>query len=464
MRGVAVTVSREARADGGLPPLGSRPGVTVVIPVPDANGTCDKAELEHVMERARERIGPGKDFDVLLCTPLPSPDHEPPGQRVLTVPGPARPWELARAGLAAAEGEVVLLARPGTVPRRAEIDGHVRAHLAEHAAVAVGRATVEAGTDGPRPDRLREVYPEALTSHPRELLDAVGAADTRAPEELLHRMLQFGAVLVPGPRTELVAPAEKATGATASSRTDGSTDAPLADRDPDLEHLVPWHPARRARPARMWEVPYTDVVVDAFRASADEVRITADSLLNSTDADLLLTLVGPWGARDRATAGTVRLLRELYRYEPRVGLADHTPGPDPGVPFRLWLPAGIELVPDAVRTLAAIADERAAGILTILCGERGELRWERTSALARARLTGAGPEGTAPPWTACSAEPHLVVEEAPPWPPDGDERIRQARRESRALKKDAQRWERRIRALTRGRAARLVLGRGSGLG
>lgn len=464
MRGVAVSVNREARGDGGLPPLGARPGVTVVIPVPDPDGTYGKEELEHVMERARERIGPGKDLDVLLCTTLPPPDREPPGQRVLTVPGPDCLWELARTGLAAAEGEVVLLARPGTVPRRAEIDGHVRAHLAEHAAVAVGRATVEAGTDGPRPDRLREVYSKSLTSYPRELLGAVGVADTRAPEELLHRMLQFGAVLVPGPRTELVAPAGKDTGATARNRTDGPADAPLADRDPDLEHRVPWHPARRARPARLWEVPYTDVVVDAFHANVEEVRITADSLLNSSDADLVLTLVGPWGARDRATAGTVRLLRELYRYEPRVGLADHTPEPGPEVPFRLWLPAGIELVPDAVRTLAATADERAAGVLTVLCGERGELRWERTSALARARLTGAGPEGTAPPWTACSVEPHLVVEEAPPWPPDGDERIRQARRESRALKEDARRWERRIRALTRGRAARLVLGRRTGLG
>lgn len=311
---------------------------------------------------------------------------------------------------------------------------------------------------------MREVYPKALTSHPRDLLTAVGVADTRAPEELLHRMLQFGAALVPGPRTELVAPAEKDTGTTTSARTDGPADTPPVDRDPELEHRVPWYPARRARPSRLWEVPYTDVVVDAFRASVDEVRITADSLLNSTDADLFLTLVGPWGARDRATAGTVRLLRELYRYEPRVGLADHIPEPGPDVPFRLSLPAGIELVPDAVRTLAAIADERAAGLLTVLCGERGELRWERTAALARAHLTGAGPEGTAPPWIACSAEPHLVVEEAPPWPRDGDERTRQARRESRALKEDAQRWERRIRALTRGRAARLVLGRGSGLG
>ena len=462
MRGVTVTENREARADGGLPPLGPRPGVSVVIPVPDGSDTGDTEQLEHVMERVQERMGPGKDLDALVCTTLPSTDLGASCQRVLTVPGPARLWELSRAGLAAAEGDVVLLARPGTVPRRTEIDGHVRAHLAEHAAVAVGRATVEAGTDGPRPDRLRDVYPKSLTSHPRGLLAAVGVADTRAPEELLHRMLQFGAVLVPGPRTELVTPAEKETGTTARTRTDGPADTRTADRDPELEHRVPWCPARRARPARLWEVPYTDVVVDAFRASVDEVRITADSLLNSTDADLLLTIVGPWGARDRATAGTVRLLHELYRYEPRVGLADHTPEPGSGVPFRLSLPAGVELVPDAVRTLAATADERAAGLLTIPCGKQGELRWERTAALARARLTGAGPGGTAPPWTACVSEPHLVVEEAPPWPRDGDERTRQARRESRALKEDAQRWERRIRALTRGRAARLVLGRGTG--
>ncbi|GHD22266.1 hypothetical protein GCM10007147_16340 [Nocardiopsis kunsanensis] len=459
---MAVTANREVRADGLLPPLGPRPGATVVIPVPDASGTGDEGELEHVMGRVRERIGPDGDLDVLLCTTVPSTDPEPPGQRVLTVPGPARLWELARAGLAEAGGDVVLLARPGTVPRRSEVDGHVRAHLAEHAAVAVGRATVESGTGGPRPDRLRDVYPKAPASHPRALLAEVGVADTRAPEELLHRMLQFGAVLVPGPRTELVDPAEKDTGTTVKARTDGPDEPPLPDRDPELEHRVPWHPARRARPARLWEVPFTDVVVDAFHASAEEVRITADSLLNSNDADLVLTLVGPWGARDRATAGTVRLLRELYRYEPRVGFADHTSEPGPEVPFRLWLPAGVELAPDALSTLAAAADERAAGLLTVPCGKRGELRWERTAALARARLTGAGLGGTAPPWNACTAESHSVVEEAPPWPREGDERTRQARRESRALKEDAQRWERRIRALTRGRAARLVLGRGSG--
>lgn len=462
---MTVTANREARTDGGLAPLGSRPAVTVVIPVPEEPDGHDTEQLGYVMKRARERIEPGEDIDVLLCTTLPpTGPEEPSGQRVLTVPGPARPWELARAGLAAAGGDVVLLARPGTVPRRAEIDGHVRAHLAEHAAVVVGRATVEAGTHGPRPDRLREVAPSTLTSHRRDLLAAVVVADTRAPEELLHRTLQFGAVLVAGPRTELVPPAEKATGTTAGTRTDGPSDPPNADRDPDLEHRVPWLPARRARPSRLWEVPYTDVVIDAFRASVDEVRITVDSLLNSVDADLRLTVIGPWGARDRATAGTVRMLRELYRYEPRVHLADHTPGTGPGVPFRLSVPAGIELVPDALRTLAAIADERSAGLLTVQCGERGVLRWERTAALARARLTGAGPEGTASPWTACAADPHLVVEESPPWPRDGDERTRRARREAKALKEDAQRWERRIRALTRGRAARLLLGRGSGPG
>lgn len=464
MRGVTVTANREARADGGLSPLGTRPGVTVVIPVPDEPGRYDTEQLEYVMKRARERIGPGKGIDVLLCTTLPSTEPEPSGQRVLTVPGPARLWELARAGLAAAEGDVVLLARPGTVPRRAEIDGHVRAHLAEHAAVVVGRATVETGTHGPRPDRLREVSPKTLTSHRRDLLVAVGVADTLAPEELLHHALQFGAVLVPGPRTELVSPAEKDTGTVVRIRTDGPTDTPSVDRDPDLEHRVPWHPARRARPSRLWEVPYTDVVVDAFRASVDEVRITADSLLNSIDADLRLTIIGPWGARDRATAGTVRMLRELYQYEPRVCLADRTPEPGPGVPFRLSTPAGIELVPDAVRTLVATADECAAGLLTVPCGERGVLRWERTAALARARLTGAGPDGAASPWSACAADPDLVVEGSPPWPPDGDERTQRARCEARSLKKDAQRWERRIRALTRGRAARLLLGRGSGLG
>lgn len=470
-----MTATPEARCGGDIAPLGDRPGVTLVVPVHCGPGSCDTDPLAQVVDRARERIAPGQDVGLLVCTTAPpeacaqagtqaraqarsgagaatpTEGHDP-DVRILAVPGPVRPWELVRAGLAAAEGDVVLLARPDALPEREEIDGHVRAHLAEHAAVAIGGATVRSAARGPRPDRLRDHYPSAPASHRRDLLAAVGVADTRAPEELLHRMLQFGAVLVPGPGTGV---RERAGGTDRGARAQNL----WAERDPDLEHLVPWHPARRARPVRVWEVPFTDVVVDASRASPDEVRLTADLLLGGADRDLRVTLVGPWNARDRATADTVRLLREVYRYEPRVHMADHVPAPVPGTPFRLSVPAGTEPVHDAVRVLASAADEHAAGLLVVPCGERGALRWERTAALARARLTGRGTDGIAPPWTTRVLDPGVALEEGAPWPGDGGERVRTARREARTLLEDALRWERRIRALTRGRAARLILGR-----
>ena len=153
------------------------------------------------------------------------------------------------------------------------------------------------------------------------------------------------------------------------------------------------------------------------------------------------------------------MLREIYRYEPRVHMAEHVPAPVPGAPFRLSVPAGAEPVYDAVRALASAADERAAGLLVLPCGDRGSLRWERTAALARNRLAGGGKDGIAPPWTACVLDPGVALEEGPAWPADGPERVRAARREAKALRENAMRWERRIRALTRGRAARLLLGR-----
>ncbi|MBE3002018.1 hypothetical protein IDM40_25455 [Nocardiopsis sp. HNM0947] len=454
-----MTATREAPDGGGIAPLGDRPGVTVVVPVHCGPGSCDTDPLAQIVDRARERIVPGEDVGILVCTTA-SPEvcaqacpeafaerPDPHGVRILAMPGPVHRWELVRAGLAAAAGDVVLLARADALPEREEVDGHVRAHLAEHAAVVVGGVTAAAATGGPRPDHLRDRYPDGTVSHRRDLLTGVGVGDTRAPEELLHRLLQFGAALVPGPGSEAV---EKSGG----GRRDDA-----GGRDADLEHRVPWHPARRARPGRLWEVPFVDVVVDASRASADEVRLTTDLLLGGADRDLRLTLVGPWGARDRATADTVRLLREVYRYEPRVHMADHVPAPVPGAPFRLTLPAGAEPAHDAIRSLTKTADEHAAGRLVLPCGDRGSLRWERTAALARARLTGGGEDGIASPWTSCTVDAGVALEQGPPWPADGPDRTRTARREAKNLREDALRWERRIRALTRGRAARLVLGR-----
>jgi hypothetical protein len=373
-------------------------------------------------------------------------------------------------------GRVVFSDDPGTGLTPAGVHERVRGAGADELLVP-GTGSMEwiaeilERTDGLRSagHRAWEVFTGATASVRRELLDAAGgtAADLVMGEdsELGYRLSQRGAVFVPEHESSglhLGRPTTERRG-----------DESARYRRPFAENRVPRQYTRRRDPGRTWAVPFADVVVDTADRGFDEVTGTVDALLAGDVADIRITLVGEWWRVTPGRHGTVddpavdvRLVHENYRCEPRVRFAQTAPEPDPDVPFRLLLSPGVHTRRGAVRVLTGTADREGAGLVHVPgeAGREGLLRLERTAAFARARHLGVGEQdcdaAVAELWgvhVLDRAEVLTPAEGEGP-PKDWRKRMRKAEREAIRWQKETEQWERRIRALTRGRCARLLLG------
>ncbi|MER6626325.1 glycosyltransferase family A protein, partial [Streptomyces sp. NPDC000931] len=182
-------------------------------------------------------------------------------------------------------------------------------------------------TDGLRSagHRAWQVFTGATASLPRELYSTAGGSASGLvmgeDSELGYRLSQRGAVFVPEPAAtglHLGRPTTELRGGEAARF-----------RRPFMENRVPRLNSRRVAPARTWQVPFVDVVVDTAGRGFDDVTATVDALLAGDVADVRVTLVGEWS---RVTPGRhatiddpaldVRLLHEHYRCEPRVRLTE----------------------------------------------------------------------------------------------------------------------------------------------
>ncbi|MFE9245294.1 glycosyltransferase [Nocardiopsis sp. NPDC006938] len=366
---------------------------------------------------------------------------------------------------------------PDPVPTPGEVYEHVRdgrfADLVGAGAESMRWITeVLERTDGLRDagHRAWQVFTGATASVPRALYTEAGgsAADLVMGEdsELGYRLSQRGAVFVPEPVAvglHLGTPTTERRGAEAARF-----------RRPFVENRVPRLNSRRTAPVRTWQVPFVDVVVDTVGRGADDVVATVDGLLAGEVADVRVTLVGEWWRVTPGRHATVddpsldlRLAHEHYRCEPRVVLAESEPVPDPDVPFRLLLSPGVVPGRSMVRTLTGIADREGAGLVSVR-GNGGwthRLRLERTAAFARARHLGAGAADrdavVAGLWGVHIMEPDGLVARAGPdgdGPPrDWHRKMRKAEKEEERWRTECERWERRLRALTQGRHAWLLL-------
>ncbi|WP_305037069.1 glycosyltransferase family 2 protein [Nocardiopsis sp. Huas11] len=500
------------------PPLGGWDpvlGVSVVIP---AYGGQEKLDLTLASLAAQsypagltEVVVVDDGSDPPLVLPPVRPEHT---RLVRASPRGWGPGHAVRTGAAAAQAPVVLRLDADMVVAREHVEAQMRwHHLADYLAVMgrfaatdvpaatldpevvrerVGRGEAAAllgdgtaalewveelleATDGLRSagHRAWEVFTGATASARRELFEAAAG---EVPDPVMgedsvlgYRLAQRGAVFVPEPAARgwhLGTPTTERRG-----------DEAARFARPFMENRVPRKYTRRRAPARTWEVPFADVVVDTTGRRFADVAETVDGLLCGDTFDIRIRLVGEWS---RVTPGRhavlddpaadVRLVHECYRAEPRVEFVPAAPEPDPDVPFRLLVSPGDRPRPGAVRALTGAAERRGAGLVRVR-GARARrpeaLRLERTAAFARARHLGADAVErdavVAAVWGVHVMDRDEVLGasgsggQAPP--ADWEDTLRKARAKEDRWRAEADRWERRIRALTRGRLARLLLGR-----
>lgn len=248
------------------------------------------------------------------------------------------------------------------------------------------RGLRDAGLDG------FKVHVGASASLPAELLRSAGGMDTSLvlaeDTELGYRLAQAGAVFV-------------ADGESLSRHLGAST---VMRREREvkrhnwvfLANRVPSYRWLRRPPARLWEVPFVEVVVTVGDASYEQVRATVDGFLAGSTADIGVTVVGPWSAVPggrRAPldepAVDLRLVHELYAHDGRVRLAEsvgETPFP---TPFRFVCPPGWVPGPDCLHRLIRLADSEGYGLVSLALAEDDGVvaaRLERTAAFHRARM------------------------------------------------------------------------------
>ncbi|KOX18362.1 hypothetical protein ADL05_07225 [Nocardiopsis sp. NRRL B-16309] len=500
------------------PPLGGWDpvlGVSVVVP---AYGGQEKLDL--VLASLAAQSYPAELMEVVVVDdgsdpPLVLPPIRPEHTRLVVAS--SRGWgpgHAVREGVAATEAPVVLRLDADMVVGREHVEAQMRwHHLADYLAVMGGFAVTDvppatldpevvrdrvgrgeaaallgpgtaglewitdllADTDDLRSagHRAWEVFTGATASLRRELFEEAAG---EAPDPVLgedsvlgYRLAQRGAVFVPERSAacwHLGTPTTDRRGAEAARFA-----------RPFTENRVPRKYTRRRAPGRTWEVPFVDVVVDTTGRRFDDVAETVDGLLSGDTLDIRIRLVGEWS---RVTPGRhavlddpaadVRLVHECYRSEPRVEFAAAAPDPDPDVPFRLLVSPGARPRPGAVRALTGAAERQGAGLVRVrgTHARRAEaLRLERTAAFARARHLGAEAMErdavVAAVWGVLVMERDEVLcragsDGAVP-PPDWGKKLREAEAKADRRRAEADRWERRIRALTRGRLARLLLGR-----
>lgn len=240
-----------------------------------------------------------------------------------------------------------------------------------------------AQTDGLRTaDHLAfRIHVGATAALRRELYEAAGGLDTELrlgeDTELGYRLAQAGAVFVPEPRARAWH-----LGRTHVMR---AREQVARYNRPFLTDRVPY-PRHWRRTGGTWTVPLAEVVIPVGDEPLERVRAAVDSVLTGSESDVRVCLVGPWDTLDDGRVRVLadprldlRLVAATYRGEPRVRLVTAAPASAFPAPYRLDLPPGHALAPDALRDLVDRADRHRAGLV-----RAGAATLWRTAAVGRA--------------------------------------------------------------------------------
>ncbi|GAA1956110.1 glycosyltransferase [Microbacterium aquimaris] len=127
---------------------------------------------------------------------------------------------------------------------------------------------------------------------------------------------------------------------------------------------------RRTASNRTWEVPLVRAVVEFDMETVGYVRACVDRILNSTETDVQVDLVGPWHLitpdRRRILAdpdNEIYLVKEWFRSDSRVRFLDEVPETVFPSPYRLDVPVTVGVTSDSVRDMYRYADQRRLGLV-----------------------------------------------------------------------------------------------------
>ncbi|MEU6720561.1 glycosyltransferase [Nonomuraea sp. NPDC046802] len=390
------------------PAVGSwRPTLRVSVVIPAYN--CADA-LERTIPALARQTYPADLVEVIVADDGSRPPLQAQGARVVRVPEGWGRGAARQTGQLAATGDVVHWLDSDMILAEDHLETHMRWHHLIDYAVVIGetRFVDEPGEEGVVSEYTRKtlestrrlkdagagaylLHTGASTSVRADLLRAAGGVDVSLnmaeDTELGYRLLQAGAVFIPDPEARAwhVGPSTVMVREKEVHRHNWSY---LGDFIPDLRWL-------RSHPRRHWRVPYVRVVVAA--TTYEQTRAGVDSALAGTLADAAVTLVGPWGKLTGERRSNLddpmldlRLLHNLYAYEPRVAFAESVPASVAPTPFQLTLPTGWVLGADTLAKLVRHADKDLLGLVSVALAEGPggvvAARLERTSAFSRAAL------------------------------------------------------------------------------
>ncbi|WES66205.1 glycosyltransferase family 2 protein [Microbacter sp. GSS18] len=240
------------------------------------------------------------------------------------------------------------------------------AALHEHWSEAIFRDTDDLNTSA---GRNYSTHMGACASVTRSVYEQTNGQDRRLrlgeDTEIAYQLWQAGAVFIPA-RSARSWHLGRGTVQDHAEKVARVNNVHFAQRMP-----IPRY--RRTSQNRTWEVPLVRAVVEFDMDTVDYVRPCVDRILNSTETDVQVDLVGPWHllTADRRRvladpASELYLVREWFRTEARVRFCDAVPETVFPSPYRLDVPVTVGMTSDSVREMYRYADQRRLGMVRFM--------------------------------------------------------------------------------------------------
>lgn len=200
----------------------------------------------------------------------------------------------------------------------------------------------------------------------REVYNRTNGQDTRLhlgeDTEIAYQIWQAGGVFIPVYES-LAWHLGRGTVQDHAAKVAWHNDVHFAQRMP-----IPRY-RRRAR-HRTWEVPLFRAVVEVSPETAVYARACVDRILNSTESDVQVDLVGPWSElhdrRRKLLADPMNelyLVQEWFRSDNRVRFVEEVPNSVFPSPYRLDVPVTVGLTAGSLREIYHYIDGNRLGLV-----------------------------------------------------------------------------------------------------
>jgi glycosyltransferase involved in cell wall biosynthesis len=223
----------------------------------------------------------------------------------------------------------------------------------------------------------------------REVYDRTFGQDLRLhlgeDTEIAYQLWQAGAVFIPVN--------EARTWHLGRATVQDHAAAVAHHNDVHFAQRMPIPRYRRSAANRIWEVPLIRAVVVVDAMTAKYARQCVDRILNSTESDVQVDLVGPWGelhdGRRKMLVdpnNELYLVHEWFRSDNRVRLVTEEPRSVFPSPYRLDVPVTAGFSSDTLRQIYRHIDGRRLGLVRVFPTDDDDpvIAWD-SAAVSRAR-------------------------------------------------------------------------------